>query len=630
MWRQARRDGTRVAAMVLDLDHFKRLNDAHGHAAGDAVLRAVAGVAGGDGPPGRRPRPHRRRGTRRPRAWSATPTRRRTSPSVSGPPSPAAARPTATRSPPRSASRSPGPVDGEDAGRRPVAAGRPRRRRDVRGQAAGPRPGRVDVGPPRPHPAAGGEPDPARVRPPATWPDGASGLDRLRPVGAAFSASLWPMTLVAPDPTRAVPLPLREQADVRDRWLTQRLLDVLPGLMDRAGIDLWLVIGREYNEDPVLATLLPATWLSARRRTILALHRSDDGVTPVAVSRYPVGQFLPAWAPEEAPGLPAEQSQWAAVRRIVEQADPRRIGIDVSESFALADGLSHTEHRLLTEALGPYADRLVPAEDLAVGWLETRLPEEIAALHALNRLRPRGHRRGLLPRRHRRRDDDGARRRLVDPAALPRPRGRAVVPAERRPAAGRRAAGRAERRHPAARRPLRRGDRARRPGALRRRAEPAWAEAPTPSATATCCGRARPPRRTGCSDALRLGNRMQDLTTAAAHRRAGRATRCSRRRGRPRSRRASTPTSTRIPSASTATAPAPRSGSGTTQGGVPGAGDYPVHPDTVYALELAVRAAGAGVGRAVRADGPRAGHRADRGRRAVPRRPADRADPHPA
>jgi hypothetical protein len=87
------------------------------------------------------------------------------------------------------------------------------------------------------------------------------------------------MTLVAPDPTRAVPLPLREQAAVRDRWLTQRLLDVLPGLMDRAGIDLWLVIGREYNEDPVLLTLLPATWLSARRRTILALHRSDDGVT---------------------------------------------------------------------------------------------------------------------------------------------------------------------------------------------------------------------------------------------------------------------------------------------------------------------------------------------------------------
>jgi Xaa-Pro aminopeptidase len=188
--------------------------------------------------------------------------------------------------------------------------------------------------------------------------------------------------LADPDPTRTVPLPLRAQAAVRDRWLSQRLLDLLPVLMDRTGIDLWIVAGRECNEDPVLTTLLPGAWLSARRRTVLLLHRSDDGVTPVAVSRYPVGQFLPAGADDAA--RPA--SEWEVVRRFVEQAQPARIGIDVSADFALADGLSHTEHRALVEALGPYADRLVPAEELAVGWLETRLPEEIAALHALNRL----------------------------------------------------------------------------------------------------------------------------------------------------------------------------------------------------------------------------------------------------
>ena len=194
------------------------------------------------------------------------------------------------------------------------------------------------------------------------------------------------MRLVAPDPTRTVPLPLRDQADVRDRWLTQRLLDVLPGLMDRAGIDLWIVTGRENNEDPVLATLLPAIWLSARRRTVLLLHRSDDGVTPAAVSRYPVGQFLPAWTADDEAADDEAADEWQAVRRFVEQADPRRIGVDVSETFAAADGLSSTEHRALTAALGPYAGRVVPAEELAVSWLETRLPEEVDALHALNAL----------------------------------------------------------------------------------------------------------------------------------------------------------------------------------------------------------------------------------------------------
>src|SRR3712207_171186 len=126
----------------------------------------------------------------------------------------------------------------------------------------------------------------SRSRPHST-PDAAA-----RPAEPPVLCNASGMTLVAPDPTRTVPLPLREQADVRDRWLTQRLLDLLPGLMDRAGIDLWVVVGREYNEDPVLATLLPATWLSARRRTILLFHRSDDGVTAAAASRYPVGQLL--------------------------------------------------------------------------------------------------------------------------------------------------------------------------------------------------------------------------------------------------------------------------------------------------------------------------------------------------
>ncbi len=113
---------------------------------------------------------------------------------------------------------------------------------------------------------------------------------------------------------------LRARADARDRLLASRLDSLIPMLMDRAGLDAWVLAAREYNEDPVLQTMLPATWLdTARRRTILLFLRSSDRVRRMAVARYAVGDAFPsAWDPE------AQPDQWSRLAELLAEADPER------------------------------------------------------------------------------------------------------------------------------------------------------------------------------------------------------------------------------------------------------------------------------------------------------------------
>lgn len=179
-------------------------------------------------------------------------------------------------------------------------------------------------------------------------------------------------------------LSMRERAEVIDGWLEERVKTILPDLMQRAEIDMWIVIAREYNEDPVIKTLLPATWQSARRTTILIAYDPGQGkpLETFGLSRYNTGAlFKTVWDKKKQPG------QWKALANMIAEKDPKKIGINTSENFALADGLSATHYRKLMEVLPKkYSERVVSAEKVAIGWLETRTDSEMVVYRNIVRM----------------------------------------------------------------------------------------------------------------------------------------------------------------------------------------------------------------------------------------------------
>ena len=176
-------------------------------------------------------------------------------------------------------------------------------------------------------------------------------------------------------------LPLKERAKVVEQIQQERFDVLLPELMKAHDIDAWVIITREYNEDPVLKTMLPPTWLNARRRTILVFSKDakTDEVSRAAISRYPFGKLIPSvWKKEEQP------DQMKALSDYLAKINPAKIGINMSDHYGIADGLAMTDFDLLVAAL-PKAltKRLVSAEPLAVAWIESRTSQEMILYNQL-------------------------------------------------------------------------------------------------------------------------------------------------------------------------------------------------------------------------------------------------------
>ncbi|MEM1080239.1 MAG: M24 family metallopeptidase [Pseudomonadota bacterium] len=167
----------------------------------------------------------------------------------------------------------------------------------------------------------------------------------------------------------------RDRVEPENRMLKHRLEYLLPQLMQDTEIDLWLVMAREYAEDPVFYSLVPQPVFAARRTTMLLFHRKEDGtVQPLSVNTYPFGDpYESAWSGGDL------DEQWQALGSLIGKLDPARIGINTSRHWPVADGLTEGLHRRLLEVLPDgFDERLVSAESLVVRWIETRTAPELA------------------------------------------------------------------------------------------------------------------------------------------------------------------------------------------------------------------------------------------------------------
>ncbi|MBC7671049.1 MAG: aminopeptidase P family protein, partial [Polaromonas sp.] len=202
---------------------------------------------------------------------------------------------------------------------------------------------------------------------------------------------------------------LREQADQQQRWLDTRMATVLPALLRKHGVDMWVVPMREYNEDPVFTSLVSPTTFAARRRTIYVFFdqcaprpgtkpKPDCKVERIALGGTSQGGVFTAVRSTAKASGPAGtranetaelwgDAQWQVLKQTIEARSPRVIAIDRSRTFAFSDGLSSGELEGMSAALGrKWTSRFRNAESLPLELIATRVPEEQVFYEQLTRL----------------------------------------------------------------------------------------------------------------------------------------------------------------------------------------------------------------------------------------------------
>ncbi|MBP3400093.1 MAG: M24 family metallopeptidase [Erysipelotrichaceae bacterium] len=163
-----------------------------------------------------------------------------------------------------------------------------------------------------------------------------------------------------------------EQNLIKDEILKERL-ELAGKIMQECDVEAWLVLSREYNEDPLFHALTPSHFPTARRITILVLSQKDGVCENWCVNMH--DPDLEKYYKQDYDMK--NESQMEALTRVLNRINPKNIAIDVSDHFAYTDGLSVGLYRMMMNELPKdITDKFISADDVGIRLLETRTPKE--------------------------------------------------------------------------------------------------------------------------------------------------------------------------------------------------------------------------------------------------------------
>ena len=177
------------------------------------------------------------------------------------------------------------------------------------------------------------------------------------------------------EPIPAMPklLSQREQMDVREAWLKKRFDTLLLPMMQKHGIDVWIVVNEEFHSDPVTEHIVPPIPIVGRRDYFVFIDRGGK------LERYAIVRYLEERLKNHYTVLnPPRAEAGVTLKKLVDERNPKTIALNIGGTRGQQSGLTHDGYATLVETLGAENEKkFISAAKLLTEYFDTRLPEEL-------------------------------------------------------------------------------------------------------------------------------------------------------------------------------------------------------------------------------------------------------------